>query len=75
MGPRLGNFCYPSLPFGLALLSGLTEFSQNVVHLATTDFLESVKQGKIESVTVSGQEVSGSIKRWQAAVPGAYRTW
>ncbi len=47
---------------GLALLSGLTEFSQNVVHLATTDFLESVKQGKIESVTVSGQEVSGRLK-------------
>jgi cell division protease FtsH len=48
--------------FGLALLSGLTEFSQNTSHLATTDFLEAVKKGQVESVVVSGQDVYGQFK-------------
>jgi cell division protease FtsH len=57
---------------GIALLSTLTEVSQNIVHLSTTDFYDYVEQGKIESVIFSGQDVYGKLKdnqRFQARVP------
>lgn len=58
---------------GIALLSSLTEVSQNIIHLSTTDFLEYVDQGKIASVVISGQEAYGKLKegdqKFQTRIP------
>lgn len=58
---------------GIALLSSLTEVSQNIVHLSTTDFLDAVEKNKIESVIVSGQDAYGKLKeggqKFQTRIP------
>lgn len=56
----------------ILLLSTLTEVTQNIVHLSTTDFYEYAEQGKIASVNFAGQEAYGKLKddqRFEARVP------
>src|SRR3990167_6862959 len=72
-GPRGLVIFVTVFVLGIALLSSLTEVSNNIVHLSTTDFLEYVEKGKIESVILSGQEAYGKLKadgqKFEARIP------
>lgn len=62
-GPRGLIIFVTIFVLGIALLSSLTEVSNNIVHLSATDFLEYIDKDKIESVVLSGQDAYGVLKQ------------